>query len=143
MGSTIYEEFLDLVAIEGEERQKLLPDWIRACKVMGFSEEDVRYAAREWIPNYMQIDYLGVRKFLGALLREGIDHTKLNEYKKNGVKIVYGVLPAQITTYYAIKLAGKEKVFASFPDFNMMCIAQYMFNKGGRYFELAVQGGLT
>jgi len=110
---------------------------------MGFSEEDVRYATHEWIPKNHHIEYLGLRKILGALTRECIDHTKLHEYKKNGVKLVYGVLPAQTTTYTAIKMAGKDKVFVSFPDFNMMNMAQCLFNKAGRFFELAEQGGMT
>lgn len=143
MSDAIYEEFLELVAIDRDERKKMLPEWKQACQVMGLTEEDVRFAVKEWIPKYFQIDYLGVRKFLGAMVREGIDHTKLSDYKKNGVKIVYGVLPAQITTYYALKLAGGDKVFASFPDFNLMVMAQWLFNKGGKYFELAESGGLT
>lgn len=141
--STIYEEFLELVAFEGKERQQILPEWKEACRRMGLSEEDVRISTREWIPQHMEVKYLGVRKILGALIREGIDHTKLPEYKTMGKKIVYGVLPAQVTTYLAIKKAGGDNVFVSFPDLNMMTIGQYIFNRGGKYFEVAEQAGMT
>jgi benzoyl-CoA reductase/2-hydroxyglutaryl-CoA dehydratase subunit BcrC/BadD/HgdB len=141
--NTIYEEFLELVAIDGKERQKILPEWIEASKRIGLTEEDVRFSTREWIPNHMEVQYLGVRKILGALIREGIDHTKLPEYKAMGKKIVYGVLPAQVTTYLALKKAGGDNIFVSFPDLNMMVIGQYLFNKGGKYFEVAEQAGMT
>lgn len=143
MSMTVYEKFLDVVAIDGEEREKILPEWIKACEVMGLTEEDVRYAAEEWIPKTQQIEYMGVRKILGAMTRECIDHTKLNEYKANGVKLVYGVLPSQTTTYAAIKAAGGDKVFVSFPDYNLMAMAQCLFNKGYKFFELAEQAGMT
>jgi benzoyl-CoA reductase/2-hydroxyglutaryl-CoA dehydratase subunit BcrC/BadD/HgdB len=141
--NTIYEEFLELVAIEGKERQKILPEWIKAAERIGLSEDDVRFATREWIPNIAEIQYLGVRKCLGALVREGIDHTKLPEYKAMGKKIVYGVLPAQVTTYLALKKAGGDNIFVSLPDLNMMVLGQYMFNRAGKYFEIAEQAGMT
>ncbi len=143
MSMSIYEEFLELVAIDGEERQRILPEWIKCCDIMGMTEEDVRYAVKEWLPKTQQIEYLGVRKVLGAFTRECIDHSKLQEYKDNGVKLVYGVLPCQTTTYSAIKKAGREKVFVSFPDYNLMAMAQCFFNKGYKFFELAENAGMT
>ena len=141
--NTIYEEFLELVAIDGKERQKILPEWIEATKRIGLTEENVRITTREWIPNHIEVQYLGVRKLLGALIREGIDHTKLPEYKAMGKKIVYGVMPARVQAYLALKKAGGDNVFVSFPDLNMMFMGQYLFNMGGKYFEIAEQAGLT
>ncbi|HEX3010753.1 MAG TPA: 2-hydroxyacyl-CoA dehydratase family protein [Syntrophomonadaceae bacterium] len=143
MKSTIYEEFLELVAIDGEERERILPEWIEACKRMGLSEEDVRFSTKEWLPAHFELQYLGVRKILGALIREGIDHSKLPEYKAMGKKIVYGVLPALATTYLALKNAGGDDIFVSYPDLNMMVTLQCLFNKGGNYFEVAEQAGMT
>lgn len=141
--STIYEEFLELVAIDGKERQKTLPEWKEACRRIGLTEEDVRFSTREWIPEHMEVHYVGVRKILGALIRESIDHTKLPEYKAMGKKIVYGVMPAQVPTYMALKKAGGDDIFVSFPDLNMMWTGQYLFNKSSKYFELAEQNGMT
>ncbi len=143
MISTIYEEFLELAAIDGKERGRLLPEWIEATRRMRLSEEDVRIATRDWIPKHLETNYLGCRKMLGALVRESIDHTRLPEYKAQGMKLVYGVLPATVTSYLAIKKAGGDKVFVSFPDLNMMFMAQYFFNSGGQYFEIAEQHGMT
>jgi benzoyl-CoA reductase/2-hydroxyglutaryl-CoA dehydratase subunit BcrC/BadD/HgdB len=143
MPGTIYEEFLELAAIDGKERGDLLPYWIEATKRMKFTEEDVRFATREWAPLHLETQYLGCRKILGALVREAIDHSRLTEYKANGKKLVYGVLPANVTSYLAIKKAGGDNVFVSFPDLNMMIMAQHVFNRGGQYFELAEQHGMT
>lgn len=144
MASTVYEEFLVLGDIDADERKALLPDWIEATKRLRLTEEDVRFAVEEWIPHYCDIQYLGIRKVLGAWTREMIDHSKLPEHKAAGMKLVYGVMPALTMAYTAIKKAGGDKVFVSFPDLMGLIFLQTFFGgKGKSYFELAEQSGLT
>lgn len=140
---SIYREFLEFFNIKGERLEKALPDWIECCKRTGVTEADMRWSMDEWMPKNFDIQYEGMRQVLGAILLEAIDHTKLPEYKAAGVKLVYGVLPAIITTYLGVKKAGGDKVFVSFPDCVMMMFTQLFFAKGGQYFEVAEKAGMT
>jgi len=69
MARDIYREFLELCAFEGEELDKMVPVWEKYSALLGLSEEDVRFALDEWIPKYWDIQYLGVRKMIGAYIR--------------------------------------------------------------------------
>jgi benzoyl-CoA reductase/2-hydroxyglutaryl-CoA dehydratase subunit BcrC/BadD/HgdB len=143
MASTIYEEYLELGAYEGKERQALLPRWVEAATRLGLTEQDMEFAVREWIPQMWDLKYLGIRKMIGAITREAIDHAHLMEHRQNGVKLVYGIIPAILTPYQAIKKAGGDKIFVSFPDMCLMNFLQPLFHKGAPLFELAEQAGVT
>ena len=111
MKQAIYAELLSLTGFEEPELTKILPDWIEASQKLGLSEDDVRHAANEWIPAHFDIELTGIRKLIGAFLREAIDLTKAQQYKADGVKIVYGILPAITSNYLAIKASGGDRVF--------------------------------
>jgi len=143
MVSTAYEEYLELGGFEGKERRELLPQWVEAATRLGLTEADMEFAVRKWIPEFWDIKYLGIRKYIGAITLEAMDHVKLNDYRKQGVKLVYGIIPAILTPYQAIKKAGGDKVFVGFPDLCQMALLQPLFHKGSMYFELAEQTGLT
>ncbi len=143
MANTIYEEYLELAGFEGEERQKILPDWIEASKRLGLTERDVEFATREWIPKHWDIKYLGVRKMIGGFSLEAMEVAKAVDYKKQGVKIVYGILPALLTSYQAVKKAGGDKVFVSFPDISLMTFLNSFFHKADPYLETAERTGMT
>jgi len=143
MAKNVYEEFLKLCAFDEEEIPKILPEWEEASRRLGLTEEDVRFALEEWIPEHWDIQYLGVRKMIGAYIREAIDITKAVEYKKKGVKIVYGILPAILTNYRAIKVAGGNNVFVSFPDLQLVTILNSFFHKVDPYLEVAEENGFT
>ena len=129
MGKNIYEEYLELASFKGEELQKFLPGWIEGSKRLGLTEKDVEFSVREWIPKHWDIQYEGIRKMIGAFTREAVDITKAVDYKKAGVKIAYGILPAILTTYQALKIAGGDKVFVSFPDVAIASFLQAFFHK--------------
>ena len=99
----IYEKFLRLVGFEEDEIGDYLPEWRKASEKVKLSEDDIKFATEEWIPANFDIKLKGVRKLLGAQIKELIDLTKANEYKQQGVKIVYGILPAILHYYYALK----------------------------------------
>lgn len=139
----IYREFLEYFEIKGEKLEQTMPDWIEACKRLEVTPDDLRFSINEWVPRHYQIKYRGLRQVMGAILLEAIDHTKLPEYKAAGVKLVYGVLPANIVTYLSLKMAGGDKIFVSFPDCVMMEFNQIFFARGGKYFEVAEQAGMT
>lgn len=143
MASKIYEEYLELAGFEGKELQEILPDWIEATKRIGLSEKDVEFAVKEWIPKNWDIQYLGIRKMIGAYTREAIDVSKTKEYKENGVKIIYGILPAIVANYDAFKLAGGDKVFVSFPDIMLVMFINGFFNKLDPYLEIAEETGMS
>jgi benzoyl-CoA reductase/2-hydroxyglutaryl-CoA dehydratase subunit BcrC/BadD/HgdB len=143
MTSTAYEAFLELGNFEGKERRQMLPQWIQAAARLGLNEKDMEFAVNEFIPEMWDLQYLGIRKMIGAMTREAIDHTQLKEQRQRGVKLVYGIIPAILTPYQAVKKAGGDKVFVSFPDMCLMNFLQPLFHKGAPLFELAEQSGLT
>jgi len=143
MARDIYREFLELCAFEGEELDKMVPVWEKYSALLGLSEEDVRFALDEWIPKYWDIQYLGVRKMIGAYIREAIEIAKTPEYKEQGVKIVYGILPAILTNYQAMKIAGGDDIFVSFPDMQLVTILNSFFHKVDDYLDSAEETGMT
>jgi benzoyl-CoA reductase/2-hydroxyglutaryl-CoA dehydratase subunit BcrC/BadD/HgdB len=143
MKKNIYEEYLELAGFEGKELQDILPDWIEGSKRLGLSEQDVTFAVREWIPKHWDIKYLGIRKMIGGFTREAIDIAKAGDYKKQGVKIVYGILPAILTSYQALKIAGGDKVFVSFPDVLLATFLNSFFHKLDPYLQAAEETGMT
>jgi len=142
MANDIYEKFLRLTGFEETELPQYLPEWRKASEKLGLTEDDVKFATEEWIPTHFEIKLEGVRKMLGAYMREIIDLTKANEYKQQGVKIVYGILPAIIHYYYALKLTAPDKVYVSFPDVFLAVILNAFFHKLNPYLEEAEKAGI-
>ena len=66
---------------------------------------------------------------IGGNIREAIELSKLHKYKKEGVKIVYGIIPAINTNYLGMKYAGGDKIFVSFPDIQLVTILNGFFIK--------------
>ena len=143
MQKNIYEEFLELCAFEPEEITEILPQWIKAADHFGLTEEDIRFAAEEWIPSHWDIQYQGIRKMIGAYIRELIELSKAREYKEKGAKIVYGIIPAIITSYRAMKYSGGDQVFVSFPDALLVTVLNSFFHKANPYLECAEEHGFT
>ncbi len=137
MNKNIYEEFLLLTGFEKEEIAAYLPEWIKASKKLGITEEDVRHAVKEWLPKHWSTNLRGIRKCIGAYIREVIEITKIFEYKQNGVKIVYGALPASPISFQAFKISGGEKVFVSFPGIHIVTILGSFFHKTSAFIEKA------
>lgn len=138
-----YREFLSLTGFEENEVAEYLPELRQACEKLSLNEDDVRYATKEWIPTQFDTELESVRKSLGCIVREGVDLTKTNEYKKRGVKIVYGILPAMSVYYYALKLAAPEKVYVGFPDLFLVAFLQGLFHKLNPCLEEAEKAGIS
>ncbi len=139
----INSKFLELMGFEGEELDKIMPDWIYSVERIGLSDEDVRYAVEEWIPRTWDIKYKGVRLLLGAWLRELIEVVKTPIYKAEGKKIIYGILPAVLTPYNAFRKAGKGNVHTSFPDLLLVKLLNGFFDKADPLLNKAEELGFS
>ena len=143
MTKDMYEDFLRLTGFEEDEMPQYLPEWRKASERLGITEDDVKFAIEEWIPAHFEVELDGVRKLLGAFLKELIDVTKLNEYKEKGVKIVYGILPAICNYYYALKITAPDKVYVSFPDVFLQVTLNTLFHKNIPFLEEAERAGIS
>ena len=143
MAKDIYVEFLKLTGFEEDEIKEFLPDFRTACERLYLTKDDVKFGAEEWIPSQFDIALKGVRKSLGCLVKEGVDLCKTPEYKKKGIKIVYGILPAIGVYYYALKLAAPDKVYVGFPDLFLVCFLQMFFHKLNPTLEEAERSGIS
>jgi benzoyl-CoA reductase/2-hydroxyglutaryl-CoA dehydratase subunit BcrC/BadD/HgdB len=142
MAKNVYEDLLRLTGFEEDEMSEYLPEWRKASQKLGLTEEDVKFAAEEFIPAHYAIELEGVRKLLGCLIKETIDLTKAKEYKERGIKIVYGIMPAILHYYYALKLAAPNKVFVSFPDIFLADVMNGLFRKLNPLLEEAERTGI-
>ena len=129
MNKELCVEYLKNLAFSDEEVEEFLPKLMYALPILGISEEDLKFSMNEWLPQNWDMEYLGVKKLMGATLRETVDIAHTKKYKEEGVKIVYGILPAIQTNYTAIKEAGGDKVFVSFVDHWLLCGLQMLFHK--------------
>jgi len=143
MAENIHEDFLRLTGFEEEEMPEYLPEWRKACERLSLTEDDVKFAVKEWIPANFEVKLEGIRKLIGARIRELIDLTRANEYKEKGVKIVYGILPAILDYYYALKLTAPDKVYVSFPDTFLVTTLNAFFHKLNPYLEEAERAGVS
>lgn len=136
-------ELLKLAGFEGDEVEAVLPDWLLTAERVGLSDEDIRFAVEEYLPGNWDIQYRGVRKMIGAYLRELIDIAKTPDYKKEGKKLIYGILPAVGTNYVALKKAGGDNAYVSFPDLMLVTILNGFFHKAAPYLYEAEERGFT
>lgn len=139
----IYEKFLRLVEFEEDEMPEILPAWRKTCEKFGLTEDDMKFAMEERLPAHFELEMKGVRKMLGGWIRELIDVTKTPEYKENGVKLVYGILPLTSYFYYSLKLTAGEAVYAGLPDYIMAVALNMIFHKLGPYLEEAEAHGMS
>jgi len=142
MANDTYRKFLELTGFEKEEISEYLPQWREASEKLGLNEADIRFATEEWIPAHFDVKLKGVRKMIGANIKETIDLTRANEYKKQGKKIVYGIIPAHATFYLALKLTAPDQVYVSFPDVFLATILNALFHKINPYLEGAEKEGI-
>lgn len=126
---TIHEEFLRALDFTDEEMRVQLPLWENACRLLGLTEGDVSFAAREWIPTYWDMSLRGVKKCIAVYIREIIEITRLEEYKLNGKKILYCNVPAHTACVYANKVAGGDRIHICSPDNIISTVLSAFFNK--------------
>ncbi len=137
------KKLLEIAGFEGNEVDEILNDWLFTIEEVGLTDEDIRYAVEEYIPGNWDIQYRGVRKMIGAYFRELIEIAKTKQYKAEGKKILYGILPAVVLPYSAYKKAGGDDIFVSFPDLMLVTILNGFFHKAAPYLNEAEAQGFT
>jgi benzoyl-CoA reductase/2-hydroxyglutaryl-CoA dehydratase subunit BcrC/BadD/HgdB len=143
MAKNIYEDYLRLADFEEDELSEYIPLWRKAAAKLGLTESDIKFATEERIPTYFDLKLEGVRKSIGSFTKELIDLTRGDEYRERGAKIVYGILPAHLHFYYALKLTAPDKVFVSFPDACLAMGLNLLFHKLNPYLEEAEREGAS
>jgi benzoyl-CoA reductase/2-hydroxyglutaryl-CoA dehydratase subunit BcrC/BadD/HgdB len=143
MAKNVYEDFLRLAGFEEDEMSKYIPEWRKASAKIRLTEDDIKFATEQWILAHFDLKLEGVRKSICASMKEIIDLTKASEYKEKGVKIVYGILPASLHYYYALKLTAPDKVFVSFPDAFLAFGLNVFFHKLNPFLEEAERTGIS
>lgn len=143
MERDINRELLRLAAFDDDELEEFLPKWKITAEKVRLSDENIAYAVDTYIPQNWDIKYLGVRKLIGVYLRELADICHTPEYKAQGVKIVYGILPAIANYYYAAKYAAGDKIFIGFPDFLMVTTLNAFFHGAAPFLNEAEKYGFT
>jgi benzoyl-CoA reductase/2-hydroxyglutaryl-CoA dehydratase subunit BcrC/BadD/HgdB len=143
MPKDVYEAFLRLAGFEEDEMGKFLPEWRKASAKIHLSEDDIKFATEQWIPAYFDIKLEGIRKSIGSVIKEIIDLTKANEYKTQGIKIVYGIMPASLHYYYALKQTAPDKVYVTFPDASLAFGLNMLFHKLNPFLEEAERNGIS
>jgi benzoyl-CoA reductase/2-hydroxyglutaryl-CoA dehydratase subunit BcrC/BadD/HgdB len=143
MSRDVNRELLILAGFEGEELENFLPDWLSTVEKVGLTEDDIIYALDEYIPNNWNIQYIGVRKMIGAYFRELVEVAKTQQYKAKGKKIIYGILPAVATCYMAMKHAAGDNAYVSFPDLMLVTILNGFFDKADPFFYHSEDKGFT
>lgn len=123
----IYRQYLAAFEFSEEEVQESVPFWRNVCGLLNVSEEDVRYSLEKWIPQYWDISLKGVRKCIGAYIRELIQFSRLSEFKERGERIIYCNLPVHPAAVYANKVAGGEQIHISQPDFLLISVIRVLF----------------
>ncbi len=124
-----FERFLNMLEFSEDEIRAQLPQWKTACELLGLSEEDVRIATDERIPKYWDMSLSGVRKCIGAYIRELIQLFYLPEYKAKGAKILYCNIPAHPACIFANKISGGDGIHISHPDYFMASVLNAFFQK--------------
>ena len=125
----IYRQYLMAFEFTEEEAEENLPFWKHVCELLNVSKEDVHDSLEKWIPQYWDISLKGVRKCIGAFIRELIQFSRLAEYKANGARIVYCNLPVHPAAVYANKVAGGDRIHISQPDFLLISVIRVLFGK--------------
>lgn len=136
-------ELLKLTGFTEEEIPEFLPEWLKATEIIGMTDENIRYAVEEYIPAHWDIEYYGIRRLMGVFLRELVEMTKTKEYKAQGMKIMYGILPSITLPFNAIKKAAKGNAYVAFPDLLLAVILNGIFHCAAPLFEAAEQANFT
>ena len=137
------KKLLVMAGFEGAEVDEFIDDWMFAVEAVGLDDEDIRYAYEEYIPQNWDVQYRGVRKMIGAYFREMVEIAKTKQYKAEGKKMLYGILPAVVLPYSAYKKAGGDDIFVSFPDLMLVTILNGFFHKAAPYLNEAEAQGFT
>ncbi len=132
-----YDGLLKLCGFEDEEINKQRPRIERAFQKLELGPQDMK-PAENWVRQNHDVELVGVRRLLGAWLKELID---LVWAKDDGKKVVYYGFPTIAGPGMAIA-AASEEVYCACPDVVLCHTMGQIFNKLTPILEAGEQNGL-
>jgi benzoyl-CoA reductase/2-hydroxyglutaryl-CoA dehydratase subunit BcrC/BadD/HgdB len=120
-----YDDLVKLCGFDDDEIGKERPRLDKAFKKLELGVKDFNNA-EEWVRRNHDVGLLGVRKLLGAWLKELVDLVLARE---EGKKIVYYGFPTITGPGLAIKAAAPDEVYAACPDVVLCHTMGQIFNK--------------
>jgi benzoyl-CoA reductase/2-hydroxyglutaryl-CoA dehydratase subunit BcrC/BadD/HgdB len=132
-----YDELFKLCGFEDEEIEEERPRIEKTLAILGLSPEDIENAEK-WVQQYHDVSLKGVRKLLGAWLKELIDVVLSRE---DGKKIVYYGFPAILGPGLMISASAKD-IIVTAPDMVLDHTMGHIFNKLNPILEAGEANGL-
>jgi len=132
-----YDELFKLCGFEGKEIEKERPRIEKALERLGIGPDDMQ-TADSWVRQNHDVTLKGVRKLLGAWLKELID---LVLARDEGKKIVYFGFPAILGPGLMLSVSSKD-VFVCAPDMVLCHTMGQIFNKLTPILEAGEANGL-
>ena len=133
-----YQELLKICGFEGEEIDRERSRIEKAFERFEIGPDDMP-AAENWVMQNHDVQLLGVRRLLGAWLKELID---LVLAKDEGKKVVYYGFPTIQGPGMSIKAAAPEKIYSGCPDVVLCHTMGQIFNKLTPILEAGEENGL-
>jgi len=133
-----YDELLKLCGFEDDELKKEKSRIDKAFQRLEVGPEDMK-VAESWVRQNHEVELVGVRKLLGAWLKELID---LVLARDEGKKIVYYGFPSIQGPGMALKAAAPEEIYCSCPDVILCHTMGQIFNKLNPILEAGEENGL-
>ncbi len=133
-----YDELLKICGFENEEINREKHRIEKAFQKLELGLKDMK-RAEIWVRQNHEVELMGVRKLLGAWLKELID---LVLAKDEGKKLVYYGFPSIQGPSMAIKAAAPEKVYCACPDVVLCHTMGQIFNKLSPILEAGEENGL-
>ncbi len=135
--SEYYDDLLTLCGFENEEIEEERPRIEKSFERLGIGPDDMQ-TADSWVRQNHDVTLQGVRKLLGAWLKELIDVVLA---KDEGKKIVYFGFPAILGPGLILSASSKD-VFVCAPDMVLNHTMGQIFNKIVPILEAGEKNGL-
>lgn len=132
-----YDKLFTLCGYEPNELKDDRQRIERALHILELTPEDMNHAF-SFVNKYHDVSLLGVRKLLGAWLKELID---LVLAKEEGKKVVYFEFPAIFGPTWLLKYSSDD-VYAASPDVIFCSTLGHIFDKQAPIFEAGEQHGI-
>ena len=135
----MYTELYKLCGFEPDEIERERPRINKAFKILGIEEKDIERGENR-LRQYLDVELLGVRKFLGIWMRELVNLVLAREEHD---KVVYSDFPMELRPLMSMMLSTEEKdvYFATPGQIINMTIGQ-IFDKLTPFLEAGEENGL-
>ncbi len=135
----MYTELLTLCGFEPDEIERERPRIDKAFKILELGEEDFHRGEARLREN-LDIDLVGVRKFVGIWMRELVN---LVLAKEEHEKVVYSEFPMELRPLMSMMLATDEKqVYFAVPGQILNMTMGQIFDRLTPYLEAGEENGL-